>query len=203
MRKSILGLLPLAVVVLLMSAAPVSAFYPQTRCDHETVGGSVILPDGERWRCEYDEELDDCFWFRSPPFELPTDTLVWNRHNWTAPDGVIHHVRARLGWVRRMAAGSSFTPTFTWGSAPCGARWYVALAFAAHWDGVKWVNNTTSVSTQYGTTLGDPKYATSGMLWDANDDRKPSKPPKEAPKNQGANRFDPTTPGDCGPWMIC
>ena len=236
---SALAIVSLVVMSALMFVSSAAAEWPpvEVPCDFDHVDGVARTPDGERWKCVYDPDLDMYIWEALPPIEQPTDATVWNRGTWTTPEGVSLHVRTRLewinytlysgadtftrkpltspftvpagdlqvysqvfswdgtswvickesGWLPTTAAGSSFTPTLNWGTAPCGSRWYVAHGYAAYWNGMQWEMTPQPVQTDGpgATNLGDPTYVHDGWIWDAKpgDDRKPGKAPKHNPKN--------------------
>jgi hypothetical protein len=226
----------LLVLIAAVGAAPALATFPPTSvpCDAEHVGAAMRTSDGERWRCEFDEELQDYFWVPLAPTELPTDAVVWNKGTWTAPDGVNVHVRPRLewinstlysgadvylrkpltarysvaagnvqilsrvfvwnastktwsicrdtGWVTSTAAGHAHTPTFTWGTAPCGSTWYAATGHAAYFDGTAWrVTPAFKTDAPGSVNLGDPTYVKNGYLWDAEPGVEPTPAPKVKP----------------------
>jgi hypothetical protein len=83
-------------------------------------------------------------------------------------------------WVHNTAKSDRLVPTFNWGTAPCGARWYMTHGFVDYWNGSKWIYSP-QLSTFGGTSLGS--NAANGTVWDAppGDNSRPTKPPKYGP----------------------
>jgi hypothetical protein len=80
---------------------------------------------------------------------------------------------------------SAVVKTWTWGTAPCGARWYISHSWGEHYNGTAWEAKLTSTYSQGGTSLGGAN-ASNGMVWDAPPDYKGPrpKPPKRGPNAQ-------------------
>lgn len=157
MRRSLMvGLLAAVAAVLCLSlnVGPAASSMPQTACDANTVGGTIVTPDGERWQCQFNEYFEDYFWTPLPPLVLPTDAVGYKTNTMTTSDGVIHYVSPRVEWINNIL----YTGFDTYLRKPLTRRWTVVSTWigvysylwawnGTGWDSCKesgWVHSTTA-----------------------------------------------------------
>jgi hypothetical protein len=134
------------------------------------------------------------------PYLLPANKIgiktrvdSWDGTSWT--------MCRESPWVgtSSTANATAMVKTWDWGTAPCGARWYVSHSWAEHYNGSAWEADPLSVVSQGGTTLGGVN-ASNGMVWDAPPGYKGkrAKPPKRGPSSFERGKPRPGRPQPTG-----
>jgi hypothetical protein len=75
-----------------------------TECTEELFGQIFEAPDGERWLCQYNPDLQEHLWDALPP-KLPgqeadpDDGMAYQTVNFPTNDGRTYHTTARIEWI--------------------------------------------------------------------------------------------------------
>jgi hypothetical protein len=80
---------------------------PEFQCNEANSQGYLVMPDGERWQCLYDEEAEEYFWEPRRPLMTEYDAVGWKNQYWTAPDGATFRVTTRNEWINWIYYGGS------------------------------------------------------------------------------------------------
>jgi hypothetical protein len=87
-------------------------------------------------------------------------------------------------WTPTTTASDHAVPTFNWGYAPCGARWYASQGFVEHWSpsAGTWLGVPAPVDTV--ESAGGENAGPFGSVWDAppGDHTRRSKRPRRRPR---------------------